>query len=1114
PVDFETSSTLDFVVIATSGESSSETSFTVDVTNINEFVVQEPEDVDAAFNQVPENAAIGTPVGIIAVAFDADGDTVTYNTVKPDNSHGPFAIDAQTGIVFVAGELDAERRIPQNDVTVIATSSDGTTSEQRFFVKILDVSEFDVAWEYNYQFTEANIREDAALGTIVDLQLTANDKDISDELTFVLENEADLPFEIDPNTGVITVSQSLSELGIASYSLDVRATSTDGSFARETFDVPVDEVDEYELSDITDLDNAHNEVDSNAQDGTPVGITAFAEDLDASDVVTYSLTYSRSESESPFKIDSETGVITVYEHRWLDTGARSFETVRVEARSNAHSSQWFDFEIAIHHVNEYRVGIPYDTDNALDEVEENAPIGTLVGITALAEDRDTMDTVTYRLAPIDDQSIYASPNNDSFAIDPDTGVITVAGPIDYEASRSASILVVAVSSDGTVPEAGYPDPVSRFDIKILPINEFDLTPFVDTDEAPNEVSDEAGYGTPVGITLTTSDPDDVDLYGIDIIGVDRNNGWDGPFAIRYGKIVTGDPEKLKALGTGPHTLMVQATSGDGSERTEDVTIDILGPKKWYDDPQGKRVIADYPTVTKADRQACVDIDDNRAIAATFNNENAFFDCIEKAVPVVLWRDDPQGPRVDADYTSVPQTSADNCRRYDEDVYDPDRYNNENAYFNCMDKYLPTAAPADLADNPAAACAWQYKLKPEASDEWAKVTITNNHGSPIQIEQLGFSDWRGSYVTSIQPGETAEIKPKFDARPRDPRRGVVLVGFDENRTCVGAGKPMDAENSFSFGTDNSQTADSGPARRRDRGGSSRDSTDVQLANRCGERGQIVSNYIDEEANVTIRNTGNSELNVYWVDYDGNEGNYNDENLPIATAPGGQDITVDAWRGSVFIVTDEAGECVGIAEARETGNDYTYGNNSFNPANDDHNIFEDTAPKTRLQDTQPADDSTDLDIANGCSDRGRISSRFEEISRIVSIANTGSDDLEIYWVNYDGDEVNYDGDREPQVIVLPGQRVEIDAWQYFAFVVVDQAQQCVGIAHANSADNDYSYGDGSHQINSDAANDNQQSGDREPGWDRETVFYEPAYNYCTGEKGYEQGTEEYATCYYAY
>ena len=83
-------------------------------------------DSDTTPNQVEENSAVGTSVGIIASAIDSDvGDNVTYTL--SDDAGGLFRIGETSGEVTVSGSLDYETAA-SHDITVLATSTDGSTS--------------------------------------------------------------------------------------------------------------------------------------------------------------------------------------------------------------------------------------------------------------------------------------------------------------------------------------------------------------------------------------------------------------------------------------------------------------------------------------------------------------------------------------------------------------------------------------------------------------------------------------------------------------------------------------------------------------------------------------------------------------------------------------------------------------------------------------------------------------------------------------------------------------------------------------------------------------------------------------------------------------------------
>ncbi len=96
-------------------------------------------DSDVAADTVDENSPAGTTVGLTAFADDADlVDTVSYSL--DDDAGGLFAIDSGTGVVTVAGALDAETA-SSHSVTVRATSTDGSSTTMSFIIAVTDVVE-------------------------------------------------------------------------------------------------------------------------------------------------------------------------------------------------------------------------------------------------------------------------------------------------------------------------------------------------------------------------------------------------------------------------------------------------------------------------------------------------------------------------------------------------------------------------------------------------------------------------------------------------------------------------------------------------------------------------------------------------------------------------------------------------------------------------------------------------------------------------------------------------------------------------------------------------------------------------------------------------------------
>ncbi len=195
--------------------------------------------------------------------------------------------------------------------------------------------------------------------------------------------------------------------------------------------IQVTDVDEFDVTAIVDTDNTVKLRGEDAVSGTLVGITVFAEDLDGTASVTYSLDDSAG---GRFVIDSVSGVVSLSS---VDREAASTYQIVVRATSSDSSFSTMTFTIGIGDINEYAVSAIVDTDNAVNRVAENAAIGTGVGVSLHAFDGDaTFNTVTYSLVDT---------AGGRFAIDASTGLITVAGAIDFEQTPSLTIRAKATS---------------------------------------------------------------------------------------------------------------------------------------------------------------------------------------------------------------------------------------------------------------------------------------------------------------------------------------------------------------------------------------------------------------------------------------------------------------------------------------------------------------------------------------------------------------------------------------------------------------------------------------------------------------------------------------------
>src|SRR6202012_3710362 len=193
------------------------------------------------------------------------------------------------------------------------------------------------------------------------------------------------------------------------------------------------------LSTPTDSNGGANSVAEGAPAGTAVGITASASS--AIGTVTYSLVGDNS--GGGFKIDANTGVITVNDPTKIDfesTGPGHTYTETVTASDGTLTSSQ-TFTIA---VTDVAPSVPVDSDAATNHVAEGAAAGTTVGVTASSTDVNG-PAVTY--------SLTGDTSGGGFKIDPTTVVITVNDPtkIDFETSGAGhSYTETGTASDGTL----------------------------------------------------------------------------------------------------------------------------------------------------------------------------------------------------------------------------------------------------------------------------------------------------------------------------------------------------------------------------------------------------------------------------------------------------------------------------------------------------------------------------------------------------------------------------------------------------------------------------------------------------------------------------------------
>ena len=560
-------------------------------------------DNDPAANSVLENASSGTPVGITA-ASDVSGATYALSS----NPGGLFAIDPSTGVVTVANgaNIDREALGPVQTIVVEASTSEGA-GQRSFDIAIGDVNEYAVSNITDVNQTTNGAFLQAPIGYEIGLTALATDLDATNNVvTYSLSDNAGGRFAINPTTGVVTVASLLDTL--TTYQITVEAASQDGSFATpQTFDVAVSGSPQF-----VSLFDPMQSATGTAYQDSPLELGVQFQTT--SDGAIAGLRYYRSASDAA---DTDVRIGTLWDSNGNALGSVTFNSAPGQTGwqtanfANPVITQADVLYTASYHSNDYYFAqqgfysTPYsgifgtisapvsagvynygvssifptlsyndgnywvdvvfeaygdltDNDPSANSINENAVVGTLVGITALSADQGA----TY--------SLSSNPGG-LFAIDPVSGVVTVAGAIDRETVGETQTIVVKASTDLSTSQGS-------FVINIGDVNEFNVSSPADADLEDNNVFLQAPTGLSAGITALATDSDATN----NAVTYSLTDNAGGIFDIDpvTGVVTVGDGSQLNTLTT--HQIEITATSVDGSTSSQTFTIDVTEAPRVVD----------------------------------------------------------------------------------------------------------------------------------------------------------------------------------------------------------------------------------------------------------------------------------------------------------------------------------------------------------------------------------------------------------------------------------------------------------------------------------------------------------------------------------------------------
>ena len=499
---------------------------------------------------ISENATMSPVVGTVMFTSIPPTGTVTYSLT--DNAGGLFAIDATTGVVTLAGALDAEMDL--NHSIVVAVLIDGMVQEtSTFSITINDVDEFDVSTPIDSNDAANTLSEAATPGAVVGITASASDDDATtNAVTYSLTSNPGGLFAIDATTGVVTLAGSLDFETATSHDITVQAESADGSTSTADFTI-----------NVTDENDNAPTFDSAASVDVDENTTAVL-DLVASDVDTVggpiAFTITGGADSSLFTID------TANQLRF--TGGQDFEVpadgggdnvfeVTVQASDGLNTTEQ-TISVTLQDVNEAPTAVVLTEEQTT--VAENVDFsGTDAGVVVatIAITDDALGTNAITLTGADAANFEVVGNE----------LVFIGSASDFEMPSDANtdgIFDVTVSvSDATV--IGSSPVTASVQVEVTDVNEAPVIDAVASDTAPSGNEDTAIAGS-----IAASDVDgDMLTFTLATDGGPANGtvtlNADGSYSYLGNQDFNGDD-----------SFTVEVSDGEFTETIEvNVTVDVV-----------------------------------------------------------------------------------------------------------------------------------------------------------------------------------------------------------------------------------------------------------------------------------------------------------------------------------------------------------------------------------------------------------------------------------------------------------------------------------------------------------------------------------------------------------
>ncbi|XP_061109179.1 protocadherin Fat 4 isoform X2 [Conger conger] len=491
------------------------TDVTVFVTDINDNAPRFSR--PSYYLDYPELTEVGSVVTRVSASDPDEGPNgQVFYFIKSQSEF--FRINSSTGEILVKQQLRYQNSTGTGNINInrhsfIVTASDRGTkplvSETTVIINVVDSNDNPPSFESSSYFTP--VTKSVKVGTKLIRVVASDKKDFganSEVEYFVSGGNSSGKFRLDKQNGWLSVASSLTS--------DVNKLFLVEVTAKDRGNPPLSTKAVVRVA-ITE-ENHHTPefsqalVTATVPESLTVGATirtlsARDKDKETNGLITYNI--ATGNEAGTFAVNRRTGAMTLA--RPLDYEEKQTHELKVIATDGGWIAKTGYATVTIH-VTDVNDNPPiFDPEEYFPTIQENVPSGTnLVRMNATDRDSGTNAATAY---------VIQSSDSDLFVIDPNTGIITTQGFLDYEAKQAYHLTVKAFN----IPDEERCS-FANVNIQLKGANEY--VPRFVSKQYYFEISEAASRGMVVGEVFAS----DRDL-GVDgevhylIFGRSRNKGF-------------------------------------------------------------------------------------------------------------------------------------------------------------------------------------------------------------------------------------------------------------------------------------------------------------------------------------------------------------------------------------------------------------------------------------------------------------------------------------------------------------------------------------------------------------------------------------------------------------